>query len=284
MEAQELFAKLDADFIKPGLSDDWQRISKENLENFYSENFRKRFMGVVLDNTKEIRRIFTAVFPSDVVLGRIINSGDQEALLFLHHPMTWDIRNAPNVFTEISKEQLHMLKERRVSVYALHVPLDNYGQYSTSAVLAEQLGLEMEKPFCPYFGGLAGIIGKSEFETVEELAEKLKKVVGHRVSLYKYGNSEIKDRRVAVVAGGGNDVTALPELVKEGVNTFITGISLLNDYSRAAHDFLEKNRINLLGATHYSTEKFACVKMCDYFKKLGFEAEFIEDDPVMEDL
>jgi hypothetical protein len=39
-----------------------------------------------------------------------------------------------------------------------------------------------------------------------------------------------------------------------------------------------------MGGTHYTTEKPACLAMCDYFQKLGLPAEFIEGEPVMEDL
>ena len=42
--------------------------------------------------------------------------------------------------------------------------------------------------------------------------------------------------------------------------------------------------INVLGGTHYSTEKFACISMVDYFKKIGLSSNFIEDKPVMKDM
>jgi len=51
-----------------------------------------------------------------------------------------------------------------------------------------------------------------------------------------------------------------------------------------AHKIAEENGINVLGGTHYSTEKFACIAMVDYFKKLNLPSEFIEDEPVLEDM
>ncbi|MHA2403913.1 MAG: Nif3-like dinuclear metal center hexameric protein, partial [Candidatus Kariarchaeaceae archaeon] len=128
---------------------------------------------------------------------------------------------------------------------------------------------------------LVGVIGKAECKIVEELAERVKSAVGHDVKLYKYRSSELQD--VAVVAGGGNDKFVLDQ-TPDSVNTLVTGISLLNDYSKLTHDVEKERRINLIGATHYSTEKFACVKMCEYFKKMGLDCSFIEDDPVMEDM
>ena len=66
------------------------------------------------------------------------------------------------------------------------------------------------------------------------------------------------------------------------MNVFVSGITVKNDYSKAAHEFAQAHKINILGGTHYSTEKFACIAMMDYFKKLGLPAKFIADEPVVE--
>jgi len=52
----------------------------------------------------------------------------------------------------------------------------------------------------------------------------------------------------------------------------------------AAHELARENAINLLGGTHYSTEKFACIEMCKYFSELGLLSAFVEDVPYFEDL
>jgi putative NIF3 family GTP cyclohydrolase 1 type 2 len=101
------------------------------------------------------------------------------------------------------------------------------------------------------------------------------------VKLYEYGSSELHD--IAVVAGGGNDKIVVDQ-IPDSVNTLVTGISLRNDYSKLTHDVEKERRINLIGATHYSTEKFACIMMCEYFNKVGLDCSFIEDEPVMEDM
>ncbi|MEW6456275.1 MAG: Nif3-like dinuclear metal center hexameric protein [Acidobacteriota bacterium] len=116
------------------------------------------------------------------------------------------------------------------------------------------------------------------------MKEKFESAIGHKTSLYKYGDDDIKSGIVALIAGGGNDIEMLKEIVKEKVNVLITGVTIKNDYSKKAHEFAKQNNINLLGGTHYSTEKFACIAMCEYFKKLGLPSEFIKDKPMMEDL
>jgi putative NIF3 family GTP cyclohydrolase 1 type 2 len=283
MKAQELYDKLEKDFIKPGFTDDWAQYLK-SIADFLTDNFKKRSMGLVCDFAKEINKVYTAVFPSEKVMKEILDRKEYDAMLFVHHPSVWDIRRSPNVFTEMSRDLLEKFKEMRISVYNLHVPLDNYGEYSTAHTLAEKLGIKNEKPFGSYSGSLAGVFGKTDLKNIQELKEKFESILGHKIALYKYGDDEIRNGIVAVIGGGGNVVDFLQEILKADVNTLITGVSLKNDYSKEAHEFAEKNKINILGGTHYSTEKFACIKICEYFKGLGLEAEFIPDEPTIEDM
>ena len=283
MEATNLYQHLEKDFITPAMSDEWAKFMG-SIEDFLSENFKKRSMGLVCDFTKEVKKVYTAVFPSREVMKTILDAGTQDAMLFVHHPSIWDIRKAPEVFQLMDRELLQQFKERKISIYNLHVPLDNFGEYSTSTTLARALGITIEKPFAPYFGGMAGVIGKTSLKTVKDLKEKFQTAVGHKVSLYNYGEDIIKDGKVALVAGGGNDVDILKEVSKAGINVFITGIAAKNSHSKEPHDYAKGAGINILGGTHYSTEMFACISMVDYFKKLGLPSEFISDVPVIEDM
>ncbi|MBU4293648.1 MAG: Nif3-like dinuclear metal center hexameric protein [Actinobacteria bacterium] len=282
MKATQLYKKLEKDFITPEMSDEWAEYMN-SVADFISENFKKRSMGLVCDFATEINKVYTAVFPSREVMQKIIDDGTQNAMLFVHHPSIWDIRKAPEVFQQIDKELLQQFKERRISIYNLHVPLDNYGEYSTSVTLAKALGIKPEKPFAPYFGALAGVFGKTNSATIQDLKNKFQEAVGHGVSFYNYGENNITEGTVAVVAGGGLDET-IEEIAQNKVNVLVTGITVKNDHSKKAHEFAEKHRINILGGTHYSTERFACISMVDYFKKNGLPSEFIKDIPGLEDM
>lgn len=283
MESPELYKKLDQDFIGPELSDEWAEHMGE-VEEFISDNFKKRSMGLVCDFAKEIDQVYTAVFPTNEVMQKILKKDTENAMLFVHHPSIWDITKAPEVFQQMDKKLLMQFKKRNISIYNLHVPLDNYGEYSTSKTLAEALDIKSKKSFAPYFGALCGVIGNTEYNTLDKLMKKFEEVVGHKVKLYNYGDKKINDNEIAVVAGGGNDRGILSDVAKAGINTFVTGITALNDHSKQAHDYAKNNGINILGGTHYSTEKFACQKMCEYFEKLGLPCEFIEGKPGMKDI
>lgn len=60
MLAKKIYEKLEQYFIlRRGLSDEWV-FTKTN--NYLSNNFKERSMGVVYDFSKEIKKVYTAVF------------------------------------------------------------------------------------------------------------------------------------------------------------------------------------------------------------------------------
>jgi putative NIF3 family GTP cyclohydrolase 1 type 2 len=282
MKATDLYNHLEKDFICEGLSDEWAKYMQE-LEDYISINFKERSMGTVCDFTEEINKVYSAVFPTEEIMQRIIDDGAKDAMLFLHHPSIWDIRR-PKPFYQMDKVLLEKFKDNRISIYNLHVPLDNFSEYSTSKTLADALDVEIEKPFKYYCGALSGVIGKTKCKTAEELHNKLSQVLGHKASLYLYGDCNIKDGRIAIVAGGGNNKATVSEMIENNVNVLITGISVNNASYSEVHKYEQKSGINVLGGTHYSTEKFACQKMCTYFEKLGLVSTFIKGEPVYEDM
>jgi len=284
MKAVELYSHLEKDFNKPNLTDDWANYMDSSVLRFTCENFKTRSIGVACDFARDINRVYTAVFPSDTVLEQVL-AGESDSVLFVHHAAVWGYKEPRGLgFTQMNPVLLERMHEKTISVYVMHSPLDNFSDYSTSKTLADALGLEIIKPFCEYEGGLCGIIAKTNCATVGELQEKFAAAIGHKVSLYPYGSPEIAGNIVAIVAGGGNDMDTLTQMRKEGISALITGITAKNDYSDDIHRFEQQHKINLLGGTHYSTEKFACIAMLEYFKKLGLPVEFIAELPCLEDL
>ncbi len=281
MKADELYSYLEKDFITPALSDEWAKYMS-SITDFISENFKKRSMGLVCDNTPEISKVYTAVFPSNNVMQSILDKNEYDIMLFVHHPSIWDITKGG--FHQMDRSLLEKFREHRISIYNLHVPLDNFGDHSTSVTLARALGLTALRPFLEYYGSLAAVFGNTELTTVKEMRERFANVLGHRTSIYRYGLERIKNGIVAVAAGGGNMIEVHEEIAREGANLLVTGITVNNPFTLKAHEFAKEKGINILGGTHYTTEKPACQTMCEYFRKLGLPSEFIEGIPGFEDL
>ena len=282
MLANKIYTHLENDFIKPGISDDFYKYMPE-LEPFLCDNFKNRSIGLMCDFTETINHVFTAVFPTENVIQKVLNNG-KNTMIFLHHACNWDLNRSPHGFYNMDASLLEMLKDNQISLFCLHHPLDNYSEYSTSKTLADALDIDIIRPFVEFSGAVCGVIGNSKYKTVNKLQKKYSEVVGHETKLYQYGQNEILDNKVAVVAGGGNAEFVVHELIENKIKLLITGLTLKNDISAGTHELEKNNQINIIGGTHYSSEKFACVAMCKYFEKLGLPAEFIEDEPCFEDM
>ena len=242
--------------------------------------------GLVLDFAVNIERVYTAVFPSEAVLDRIMESDTTDALLFTHHPMIWETPFEGHPFKNIPTKYLEEMKERRISYYAIHLPLDRNGPYSTGRSLARSLGIEPVGDFAEFNDIMVGVIGKTKYETVHELTAKVRATVGHEVKLWNYGSTRIPNQKVAVVGGGGNYPLIVEELDELDIRTYITGVTMKVpsfEPSLIFHDKCKSHGINVIAATHYSTEKFACIAVLKIFENLGLPSEFIEDNPSFED-
>jgi len=284
MKAKKLYTKLDKDFGIENLKDDWSFIE---YNDFINPEFKKRYIGLVLDNTSEVNKVYTATMPDIDILEKLILLKESDVLLFSHHAMGYDPTIPGFPFYDIPENYLSKLKQQRISFYVLHLPLDKNGEYSTSVNLAKHLDLEIMDEFCDYEGVRCGVVCKTVFKTASEFAEAVKSVVGHKVKLIRNGNEKILNDRVAVVAGGGSVDFAVKEIADLGINLYLTGCTRqvpsfepIMEFHRIA----EENRINVIGATHYSTEKYACMAMVKYFEKLGITAEFLEGRYFLEDL
>lgn len=245
MEATKLYEQLEKDFISPELTDDW-KDQVDPIADFVCDSYKNRFMGLVCDNTQIVNKVYTSVFPSNKVMQSVLDKNETDIMLFAHHPAIWDIRKSPQVFQTMDINLLKQFKDKKISIYNLHVPLDNFNDYSTSVTLARKLNIKIEKKITPYYGALCGVIGKTDFKNIQELKKQFELIVGHQVSFYQNNGEEIKDQKIAVVAGGGNDLEIIKEVFNEGINTFITGITIQNDHSKLAHGFAKENKINIL--------------------------------------
>jgi putative NIF3 family GTP cyclohydrolase 1 type 2 len=284
LNAEQLFERLNTEFELDRIQEDeWSAF---DLEDYVTESFKETRKGLVLNNTKEIQKVYTAVFPSEHVLDYILATNAKNLLLFTHHPMIWDTSTAGYPFRNIPKKYLEELRDREISYYAIHVPLDRNGPYSTTVSLARAFEVDHEKEFFDYFGVQVGVIGKTKHKSFSELSDFVEKKVGHQVKRWTYGSPRIVNQKVALVAGGGNYTEIVEELAETDIRTYITGVTRkTSDYepSLRFHDICKEHEINVIAATHYSTEKWACKAVLKFFESLGVAAEFVEDSPAFTD-
>lgn len=283
MDATYLYKKLDDDFELESIIDEWRMLPKNE---YISDQFLERYMGIMLDNSHIINHVYTATFPDELVLNELLEKRVSNALLVSHHAMIWDSRLDGFPFRPIPDKYYLELKKRNISFYVLHHPLDKNGKYSTATTLANALKLDFLGEFCEYMGIKVGIIGRTNSKTIESLKQVVKETVDHKVKVWNYGDKEISDQKVCVVGGGGNMPFIIEEVARLGVNVYITGvIKPVEGYAPSIkfHELAQKNKVNIIAATHYSTEKFACMALVEYFGQLGLPCEFIEGKYYFED-
>ena len=284
MKAKELYKRVGKDFEIDKYKDDWSFVE---FNEFINPDFKEKYIGVMLNNTDEIEKIYTSTFPDTIVLDKILSRNETNVLLFSHHAMGYDPTLEGFPFYNIPVNYLKKLKQQRISFYVLHIPLDKNGVYSTSMNLAKVLQLPVDGEFCEYLGCKVGVICETSFTKVKDFALHVKNVIGHDIKVRQYGDEMIEKQRVAIAAGGGCIDFVARELSALGVNTYLTGLTkpmLSFEPSMEFHRIAKESKINVVGATHYSTEKYACMAMVDYFAGLGIEAEFVEGTPCMKDL
>ncbi len=284
MKAERLYTQLDIDFEVSSLVDDWSFMK---FNKYIRSDFKKRYIGVVLDNTSDVKKVFTATIPDLDILDKLIQTNQTDCLLFSHHAMGYDPTMTGFPFYNIPEDYLLKLKKQRISFYVMHIPLDKNGEYSTSVNLAKHLKLEIIDEFCEYMGIKCGVICKTDKKTATDLAEYVRSLIGHEVKLIRNGSDVIEKGKVAIAAGGGSVGFAAREISELGINMYITGntrrvpeVEFIEEF----HKIIKDKHINVIGATHYSTEKHACIAMVKYFEKLGIPSKFLEGRYYLEDL
>jgi putative NIF3 family GTP cyclohydrolase 1 type 2 len=172
-------------------------------------------------------------------------------MILTHHPV--DMETDGRGFIPIPPGQLHDLADARIAIYVLHAPLDCHEEISTSGALADGLGLRRERTFAPYVGGDCGIIGVQDPEPFVEFAERLKalcELPEMRVDQIRFAGRTVS--RVAIVAGGGDDVDYIAQAEALGCDTYLAG----HWWTPHQGDWPDQNRALLRDAIHDSRMNF----------------------------
>lgn len=273
----------------------WQALMsdayKGSLQRFLTAEFANgTWNGLMLDNAPDeitVNRVYLMVFPNqdliDTVIANEVERGAPGALIFTHHVLDYSEHEA--AFHVMRVEQLEELREHHISLYVSHAPLDCHPEISTGTALANALGLKEQARFGNYHGVQAGVYGKVLSTTFQDFGDKLAKVCGLPVLRYDQCLHKGKAvQTVAIIPGGGNDPYFITEAARVGADTYVTGHWWLFGKSEfAAQDretmrrFVENQPLNLLGASHYTSELIVMRdQMPAWFKKQGVETVLME--------
>jgi putative NIF3 family GTP cyclohydrolase 1 type 2 len=287
MTLDDLVLELDAYFRVPDVrGDDWSPgfaacYPEPYWREYVEPEYEGRWNGLMVRGSGAVERAVTCVFPSD----RIVASLEPRTLLFSEHPL--DFADAPG-FLPLSRESFETMRERGISFYHAHAPLDMHPEVSPSRLCAQGIGLERLEEYFPIAQGIPGgaaIIGESRL-TLEGLAEALRALLGSEIKVHVLTRPRQEAGRVAVVAGGGADRAILEASLERGCETYVTGnaatncvLDFVQEKVRDFRELADSSGVALLDAMHYGMEKPPQIAMVGWFARLGLAGEFAPDGP-----
>lgn len=253
------------------------------FRRYLTKEFLDKFHGLMINNGENIDRIYLTVFLSEEILNKIFENGEKNVLIFSHHPMYLESSNRG--FVPLEEKYFLKMKERNMSVYSLHSPLDINKEISTSKSIASKLDLKNLKDCAPWQGGFSGVWGELTAPVkFEDFIERLNQLFGINESHFIKKQNEIY--KIGIIAGGGTNIKDMKEIMDLGCDTYLTGdfvSKVKNDYGEAERKEFEKEKenldLNLIECSHYATEKIVLLnEVADLFKSYGFSASFIGQD------
>jgi putative NIF3 family GTP cyclohydrolase 1 type 2 len=255
------------------------------LGSYLEETFLETFHGLMVRNGQIVERICCTVFLSDEIVDKVLAQRERNVLLISHHPLVME--TSDRGFLPLSEEYFVEMRERAISIYMLHTPLDVHGEISTSRALARELGLENLSGYHQVPGGYAAVHG--HLPTPVEFDHFLTSVVRVTgVSDPHFIRNQGTVHTVGVIAGG-TDASGILETAASGCDTLLTGTyynqvqTEIGQWYRDGFDKIKDGlEINLVESSHYATEAVVMrtdmVSLCT--DRFGIGCEFVsQDDP-----
>lgn len=248
-----------------------------------TEAFLNEQSGLMFDFAQEVNKVYCVVFTTTEVFERLLTMADGPSLVFTHHPL--DYHEDARGFGPFPEGYLKDLQRSQIGVYAIHTPLDVGPNICVSGSLANHLSLSDTAGFYEVSGGYLAVRGSMHTANLDLLADHVSRSLKiDSVDVFDNGADE---GLIAAVAGGGDQPDVL-EMAKElGCTTYITGTAVhrwafepVQKKNEEFHRLAREWRINVIGASHYHTEKCAVQDVAEFLEKNGFKAEFL-DDPVL---
>ena len=133
--------------------------------------------------------------------------------MIVHHGMFW--RNEPVWIDRRQRGRLETLFAADLSLAAYHLALDAHQELGNNALLAEALGVEIERPFAEV--GQGGTL--REPLGIDELAADVRETVGREPLVFAHGPEQME--RVAICSGAAG--RHLIDAAHEGYDLLLTG-------------------------------------------------------------
>jgi dinuclear metal center YbgI/SA1388 family protein len=194
-------------------------------------------MGMQVVGAADVSRIACAVSSSRDLFERAAALDAQ--MVLVHHGLLWD--REPRAIGPVMKGRLKALFDADLSLVAYHFALDAHPEIGNNALLAGELGVDVDQRFAGI--GVGGRL--AEPVPVTELANRINARLDRAPLVFPYGPERIA--RIAVCSGGA--ARYLLEAAAAGYDCYITG-----EADEPTKRIAMETRMHFVAAGHHATE------------------------------
>jgi dinuclear metal center YbgI/SA1388 family protein len=214
--------------------------------------------GLQVAGAEEVTRAVCAVSSSLELFERAAAAGAQ--LVVVHHGLLWE--NEPRTVDMRIRRRLQALFDADVNLAAYHLALDAHPEVGNNALLARELGVEVDGPFAEI-----GVGGRAA-GSLDDFLARVRGRIAPEPLVFAEGPGEIA--RVAIVSGGG--ARYLAQAAADGYDLFLTG-----EPAEPCLHLARELGITFVAAGHYATERLGVQALTARLaERFGLEWEFVE--------
>jgi putative NIF3 family GTP cyclohydrolase 1 type 2 len=147
--------------------------------------------GMQVAGAEEVSKVVCAVSSSLELFERAAAAGAQ--LVIVHHGVLWE--NESRVIDARVRRRLEALFAADITLAGYHLALDAHPEVGNNALLARELGVEVDGPFAD-----VGVGGRAS-RPRDRLLERIRASVNPEAIVFAHGPDRVE--RVAILSGGG---------------------------------------------------------------------------------
>ena len=216
--------------------------------------------GMQVAGADEVTKIVCAVSASLELFERAAAAGAQ--LVIVHHGLLWD--KEPRIIDHRVRRRLQALFDADLTLAGYHLALDAHPEVGNNALLAQELGVDVEGPFAEL--GAGGRLPAPE--PLETFLARVRERIGPEPLVFAEGPDPVE--RIAIVSGGA--AGHVTEAAAEGYDLFLTG-----EADEPSLHLARELGITFVAAGHYATERLGVQALSARLaERFGLEWEFVE--------
>ncbi len=216
--------------------------------------------GMQVAGADEVTKIVCAVSASLELFERAAAAGAQ--LVIVHHGLLWN--NEPRTIDRRVRRRLQALFDADLTLAGYHLALDAHAEVGNNALLARELGVDVEGPFAEIGAG-GRLPAPAPLET---FLARVRERIGPEPLVFAEGPDPVE--RIAIVSGGAG--RHLAEAAADGYDLFLTG-----EAEEPSLHLARELGITFVAAGHYATERLGVQALSARLaERFGLEWEFVE--------